>query len=106
MTSFTETIEKSNEIMTNVQTEVKTVEEDTKICEQPFGAVKPGKSVSLLEKFALGICIRGIPEEKAETASADDGLHADVAEVQVFLDFLNIEDRRFYQSTKAWKVRS
>ena len=51
--------------MTFLRTEVKTVQEDTEFYEQSPGAVKSGKSVSVSEKFALGICIRGIPEKNA-----------------------------------------
>ena len=63
MNSLTEKNEKSKYILTNLQTEVRTVKEDTKTYKQSLGKVKPGKSVSVPEKFALGVCINGIPEK-------------------------------------------
>ena len=73
--------EKSNNVMTNLQTKLKTVKKDSKTLKQSLGSVKPGKSVPVHEKFVLGICSRGIPKTIVETASADDTLHAEIAEV-------------------------
>ena len=103
MTPRTEKIEKSNKIMTNQQTEVKTVKEDTKTYKQWLGAGNPGKLVSVPEKFALGICIRGIPEKNAETASADNRLLTDFAEVEAPLKFLNIEDGKLVKIQRLGK---
>ena len=89
--------------MTNLQTELKTVKEDTKTYKQSLGAVKPGKLVSVPEKFAFGIRIRSIPEKNAETASANDRLHAHVAEVEAIHEFLNIENRKLVKAQRLGK---
>ena len=89
--------------MKNLQTEVKTVKEDTKTYKQSLGAVKPGKLVSVPEIFALGIRIRSIPEKHAENASADERLYADIAEVEAIHEFLNIENRKLVKAQRLGK---
>ena len=92
MKSLTEEIEKSNVILTNRQTKVKTVKEDTQTYKQSLGVVEPETLVSIPDEIVLGICIR-IIHEKKETVSASRKLHSDFAEVETFLQFLNIGDR-------------
>ena len=87
MKSLTEKIEKSNNIMTSLQTEVKTVKEDTKTYKQSFGAVKPGKSVSVPEKFALGLCIRGIPEKMQNLPLLMSGYTLTLLKLKLFSNF-------------------
>ena len=60
MKTLTDKIEKSNNIITNVQSEVINVKKETKTYKQSLGKVNLGKSVSIPEKTTLGVNIRGI----------------------------------------------
>ena len=57
-----------------------------------------GKSVSIPEKTTLGVSIRGRPE--SSSSSADDRLHADLAEVEKFLEHLNVEDKKLTEAQR------
>ena len=54
MKTLTDKIEKSNNIITNVQSEVINVKKDTKTYKQSLGKVNLRKSVSIPEKTSLG----------------------------------------------------
>ena len=64
MKSLTEEIEKSNIILTNWHTKMKTVKEDTQTYKQSLGLVEPETLVSIPDEIALGICIRVIHEKR------------------------------------------
>ena len=65
--------------------------------------MKPGNWVSVPEKFALRICIRGIPGQISETNSADDRVNVDIAEVEALIEFLNIGDRKLVEAQRLGK---
>ena len=62
MKSLTEEIEKSNIILTNWHTKMKTVKEDTQTYKQSLAVVEPETLVSIPDEIVLGICIRVIHE--------------------------------------------
>ena len=96
MKTLTDKIEKSYNIIINVQSEVINVKNDTKIYKQSLGKVKLGKSVSIPEKTTLGVYKRRITE--SGSSSAYERLHADLAEVEKFLEHFNVEDKKTYSS--------
>ena len=97
----TDKIEKTNNINTNVQSEVINVKKDTKTYKQSLGKVNLGKSVSIPEKTTLGVYIRDIPE--SSSSSADDRLHADLAEVEKLLEHLNVEYKKLTKAQRLGK---
>ena len=101
MKTLNDKIEKSNNIITNVQSEVINLKKDTKTYKQSLETVNLGKSVSIPEKTTLGVYIRGIPE--SSSSSADDRLHADLAEVEKLLEHLNVEDKKLTKAQRLGK---
>ena len=101
MKTLTDKIEKSNNIITNVQSEVINMKKDTKTYKQSLGKVNHGKSVSIPRKTTLGVYIRGIPE--SNSSSADDRFDADLAEVEKLLEHLNVEDKKLTKAQRLGK---
>ena len=97
----TDKIEKTNNINTNVQSEVINVKKDTKTYKQSLGKVNLGKPLSIPEKTTLGVYIRDIPE--SSSSSADDRLHADLAEVEKLLEHPNVEYKKLTKAQRLGK---
>ena len=105
MKTLTDEIEKSKNIITNVQLEKINVKKDTKTYKQSLGKMSLGKSVSIPEKTTLGVSIRGRPE--SSSSSADDRLHADLAEVEKFeLEHLNVEEKKLTEAQRLGKYEA
>ena len=77
------------------------MKKDTKTYKQSLGKVNLGKSVSIPEKTTLGVYIRDIPESSSR--SADDRLHADLAEVEKLLEYLNVEYKKLTKAQRLGK---
>ena len=99
MKTLTDKIEKSNNIITNVHSEVINMKKDTKTYKQSLGKVNLGNSISIAEKTTLGVYIRGIPE--LSSSSADHRLHADLAEVEKLLEHLKSRKQKKYYCAKT-----
>ena len=101
MKTLTDKIEKSNNIITNVQSEVVNVKKKYQNIQTILRKSQSWKISFNSRKTTLGVYTRGIPE--SGSSSADERLHADLAEVEKFLEHFNVEDKKLTQAHRLVK---
>ena len=97
-------MEQSNEIISNVQFEIKqmtTANVDN--YKKELGNVKPGRVVNATVTENLGVIIRGLPEVGS---SPGDRMHRDLENADNLLKFLSIPDRKPVDCSSTLRIRS